>query len=294
MLSRLSYRIFSKFSFKESWHIVRLLTANKLLVGVPAYIIDRFNLYNRILLRRSNVVSNGKTEILIKYSHEEYGTIRFLLRRKSSDFVVFDEVIVQESYKAFLEMAKRKYGDNGAPTIIDAGANIGTSSIYFSLCFPRSRIFAVEPSADNFRSLVNNIELNNSKNIEAIQCGIWNKNIFLSVDDSFRDGRDWSITLSESRGQNGVVEAITLKSLMERLSIKKIDILKIDIEGAEKQLFEDEHFVNTILGEIALIVVEVHTEFISVNAIVSIMESNGFSWALQKELVIAYNKKFIQ
>ena len=73
------------------------------------------------------------------------------LRGKSSDFRVFDEIFLKEQYNSHLLPKNPK-------VILDAGANIGLSSVYFANRFPNAQVFALEPENSNYELLSVNTE----------------------------------------------------------------------------------------------------------------------------------------
>lgn len=148
------------------------------------------------------------------------------LRNSTSDISVFYQVFFQDSYKL----------DYPSPVeaIIDCGANIGLSSIFYSLHFPQAKIIALEPEENNFNLLVKNCRP--YENIIPLKAGIWNKRTGLEVIN--KTGQPWEMQVVESHAPNADVEAVSVPCLLEKYNLKKIDILKIDIEGSEKELFE--------------------------------------------------------
>jgi FkbM family methyltransferase len=119
--------------------------------------------------------------------------------------------------------------------IVDAGANIGDETVRFRFFHPDATIVAIEPASDNFRLL----ELNTAADpkIHRVHGGLWSKDCLLQVasgptNEGFR--------VSEVRdGQNNqsAVPAISVETILQRFQASEIDILKLDIEGSEFELF---------------------------------------------------------
>jgi len=131
-------------------------------------------------------------------------------------------------------------------TIADIGANIGVYMVYIARKYPNAKVYAIEPEESNFNQLLKNIKLNNLKNvipIRAVVSSTSGKRILnLSTLSNCH-------SLSERNGnQSQEVETITLKSL------GKIDLLKIDVEGAEYEIFRD------YIPECENIVMEIHPD----------------------------------
>ena len=149
------------------------------------------------------------------------------LRNNTTDICVFYQVFLARSYDIYYGIEPK--------LIIDCGANIGLSAIYFKNRFPNAKIIAVEPEKSNFELLKKNTE--KYTNIFCVQSGIWNKSANLIIkDDSVGN---WGFLVEEVNYQsNDIIPAISINDIIDKYGINQIDILKIDIEGSEKELFE--------------------------------------------------------
>lgn len=157
------------------------------------------------------------------------------LRPKSTDLLTFHQVFTFKEYDFNLRDEPK--------FIIDAGANIGLASLYFIKKYPNTKIIAVEPEKANFEML--GINSKNHKNIFLYKRALSNRaNLVLNVVD--RGFGDWGfVTEIESSVsyQNSVdtVQTITIDEIMKENNLDFIDLLKIDIEGGEKELFESNY-----------------------------------------------------
>ena len=141
------------------------------------------------------------------------------------------------------------YGLSPSPrVIVDAGANIGLSTLWFSLHHPQARIIAIEPEPENFRLLQRNLA--DRPRIEARQAALWNRRASLRLQN--QEAEPWMVSVRE--GKAGGVPAVTMEELVRRHG--RIDILKLDIEGAEKELFSPAR--TPWLNRIGLLIVELH------------------------------------
>lgn len=134
----------------------------------------------------------------------------------------------------------RNYEIKEGNCIIDGGAYIGAFSIYIAKLLENNiKIIAFEPDKFNFDKLLKNIELNNIKNIIAINKGIWNKNEILKFDNRSNKG---SIMVEcandEIKGEIMNYGFIKLDDELEKLNINKVDFIKMDVEGAEIEAIE--------------------------------------------------------
>ncbi|MBM84295.1 MAG: hypothetical protein CMJ78_27380 [Planctomycetaceae bacterium] len=140
-------------------------------------------------------------------------------------------------------------------TIVDAGANIGTSSIAFAMRFPTAQIFAIEPEARNFEMLVSNTR--SFPNIIPIHAAIWGANETRTILD--QNSGHWGYTVANTQLASGElnqeVVCMTVGHLLDEYQLDQIDILKVDIEGSEKEVFE---CPGDWIGQVQVITVELH------------------------------------
>lgn len=140
-------------------------------------------------------------------------------------------------------------------TIVDAGANIGTSSIFFATKYPDARIYAIEPEAGNYELL--RLNTRNYGNIIPIHAAIWGEKCTRSIQNRFTG--HWGYTVSETANESTPtgqeIICLTIKSLINKYRIKKIDLLKMDIEGGEKNVLENS---KSWIGHVDTMTVELH------------------------------------
>jgi len=174
-----------------------------------------------------------------------------LLRTRSSDVGTYRQIFINQEYK--IDLA------NTPKIIIDAGANVGYSALYFSNKYPSARIFAVEPESSNFELLKRNVS--STANIFPIKAALWGHNTKIELSDP-GVGKWGFRTLDRNSGQHGsfveTVPGITLEKLFMDYGIDHVDILKIDIEGAEKEVFS--HNISWI-DRIDILMIELHERF---------------------------------
>lgn len=183
---------------------------------------------------------------------------KVFLRLGTSDISVFNGIFRWQEYAWDLERQPR--------SIIDAGAYTGLSAIYFSMRYPGARVIAVEASESNFSLLVRNTAAWVS--IEPVHAALWWQPASLVVTDPGTgawglqvrnaDSRqaDSPVTGADSTG--GSVRAITISDLVRDYDLARVDLLKLDIEGSEKELFSHPA---PWLDEVDAICVELHDWF---------------------------------
>lgn len=146
------------------------------------------------------------------------------IRTGSFDAEIFTQMFIYQQYDFNAE--------GRINTIIDLGANNGMSAIFFSKKYPDAIVYALEPDNSNFEILLKNTA--HLKNVVPLKLAIWKKDGWVSLDS----GDSWTVKVDMENGKN-IVESITMDTLISRYNIKQIDLLKVDIEGAEKELFEN-------------------------------------------------------
>ena len=170
------------------------------------------------------------------------------VRLRTSDVSVLSQVFLTEGYK--LELLKQPR------VIVDAGANIGLTSIYYASKYPDARIFAIEPESSNYAMLKTNTEP--YAQITAVHAGLWKSNTALDVIDPCL-GKFGFQTRDHCRMNDSCsaesVPGVTIDRLMADYGIGYIDILKIDIEGAEKEVFAN---ATPWINKVGIIEIEIH------------------------------------
>jgi len=150
----------------------------------------------------------------------------------------FDDVdTAYEIYAEKVYISPCVLEDKSINLIIDLGANVGLSCVYFAHKYPNAKIIAFEPHPEHVKRANHNIELNklNSKNISLVAAAASNQN----GDGFLTDSGVCSAVVSQKI--DGAIP-IKLLDIFEYLKNMKIDILKIDIEGGEFLLLNDPRF----------------------------------------------------
>ena len=172
-----------------------------------------------------------------------------LLRNNKSDKPIFFQVFYEKQYDL--------YGVNfpEALRIIDGGANIGCASIYFSVRFPKAEIIAIEPEKNNFKFLESNTKA--YENIHCIQAGIWNENEDLSITNP--DAGAAEFMFENKPTVDNIIKGMSISSLLILKKWNDVDIIKLDIEGAEKEVFSANDL--SWLKKVKLLIIELHDRY---------------------------------
>jgi len=206
----------------------------------PFYQIAMLRRYSRaigwtaaLLLRLSDLrarnLSEGTVCLKLKPINSTHPV---LMRMGTSDRQVFGQVFIEREYET-LELDHPK-------TILDLGANVGYASAYFLSRFPGCKVVAVEPDPGNYAVCCRNLAPFGER-AKVLHAAAWVERTRLVLErGAFRDGRDWTAQVREASvaGQeSGTIEAYDLPSLISLCKVPEIDLLKIDIERSELELF---------------------------------------------------------
>lgn len=178
----------------------------------------------------------------------------------------YPEIFVREIY--------RFQPVSNTPVIIDCGANIGLSVLYFAKHYPNAHIICFEPDEDNFHILETNSKTNfqGNKNIQLNKSAIWIDNGKISF---YSDGTEASSVIVKNNNASIItVNAIRLKDILQQYQV--VDFLKMDIEGAEYDVMKD---CRSELHRVNNLFLEYHglaTETNKLNELIEIVNDAGF------------------
>lgn len=182
----------------------------------------------------------------------------------------YQEIFMNQCYDFNTKSAK--------PVIYDCGANIGTSVLFFAQKHPNSIIKAFEPSPSVFEILKSNINKNNIKNVELYQNAVWMKDEELQFND---EGADNGSIQSLSTGKTVNVQALDFLEIINKED--KIDLIKIDIEGAENVLLPH---IKSAFPKIEKIFIEYHSfpnEEQKLGELLLLLTQNNFRFYIRNE-----------
>lgn len=163
-------------------------------------------------------------------------------------------------------------------TVLDIGANIGDSSIYFAT-LGAEKVIAVEPYPKSFLSLEKNIELNKETGkVVCVNASVSNRIGTIQVDESIED----STTVMAQNHKNGKeVQTVTLSFLIKQYKLTN-SVLKMDCEGCEYEIFKSADFNDLMAFEYVWI--EYHRGLkLTREIIISKLEKAGFNIQIRKK-----------
>ena len=181
-------------------------------------------------------------EVILHYSDGK----ELLLRKGTSDVRTLYQIGVQREIWLPLHFA--------APRIIDAGANIGLSIREFLKQYPRAEVAGIEPAANNFSILRRNTET--FAGIRLFHAGLWYRDEELHIENP--DAQPWSYRISPESTEGAVLPGLTVDQVLDRMGWDRCEILKLDIEGAEREILTHS---SSWIDKVDCILVETHDRF---------------------------------
>lgn len=226
-----------------------------------------------------------KKEIIkLKYDYQ-----KLIVRTNDTDLALVESILVgkfinrkwQSEYIQVEDYVKNLVNRKEV-IICDAGANVGLFSRLMLKKFHNVKIFAIEPEGNNYHILDVNT---NSYPVEIFRGGVWSHDCKLEVKS--RETGSWGFTVYES--ENGSINAISIMTLREKYNLKKIDLLKLDIEGSEYEVFSVQDLSWLELCD--AIIVETHDHIVegSDELVNKVLHDKGFS-----KYVFEENQLFIR
>lgn len=192
-------------------------------------------------------VKNHRFPIKVKgFEHPFWG------RFGTSDVGVFNQIFNEREYACLIDVKNPKL-------IIDCGANVGYSSLWFLHHYPNANLIAVEPDSGNFELCQMNLAPYKER-VRLVQSGIWSHEIgLLVVREESKDRQEWAFQVRECReGEIPHLLGTDIGSLLNQSGFEEIDILKVDIETAEKIVFAKNY--EPWLRKVKNIVIELHNK----------------------------------
>lgn len=203
-----------------------------------------------------------------------------VLRKSGVRLVARGAMDIWAIKETFLDAFYIRYGVpiNDGWTIVDVGAGIGDFSIYAAHSNPQTKVFAFEPFPESYHLLERNIALKGIENVFPFQAAIWSQAGVLHLDNV--RGEPLQITSKEIHSAINdksviKVRALTLSQVFEAYAIDKLDLLKLDCEGAEYEILSGAS--SEVFNKIKRIIMEYHDiDGHHHDHLVSLLERHGY------------------
>ena len=189
---------------------------------------------------------------------------------------LFSEIFIQNNY--FFSATSIN------PFIIDCGSNIGISILYFKKLYPQAKIIGFEPSSECFNVLTKNITDNNISQVTLHKKALSNKNGFCYFfDTTVGNGALNASILSDKETQQQSPKVVTAR--LSDFIVQPVDLLKIDIEGAERMVLEELdqsgkiHWIKEMVIEYHHHIPKTNEDVLS--SFLAILEKNNFGYQIR-------------
>jgi len=168
-----------------------------------------------------------------------------MLRAGTSDHEVFRQLLINNELDFALTSPPRR--------IIDGGANFGLASLVFSVRWPEAQIVGIELERQNFELARQNCAGRGT--IDVRHAALWGRSGNVSIANPEAEAHSFR---AEMTGRVGGVRAYRIGELLDELGWDSADLVKLDIEGAEREVLEDGA---AWLPRVRHLLVELHDRF---------------------------------
>jgi FkbM family methyltransferase len=223
--------------------------------------------YRRVLLQQDKRPTDGLFKVRAKAPISQ----DIHLRRSGSDLLTFQEVIVEEVYKPVLEAL------SSCHTLMDLGANVGLATLYISSRYPGCRCFCVEPNPETFDVLRKNLA---GRDAIAHLGAVWSSATTVTP---VCDADHYSMA-TVACAPGATISALPVQQVIEKSGFTSIDLLKVDVEGAEVELFKGDL---SWLSRVRAIAIEFHNGSRAAIRFDEVMRQNGYTVSDHGHTVLA-------
>lgn len=208
--------------------------------------VEKFGLQKGIALARKLYPKNSTHDLIsVKLNGFEHP---IWLRGGTTDVTNFNENIIHHVFP-FPKNIEPKF-------IIDAGANAGYASIQFLNRYKDAYVIAIEPDSTNIKILNKNCQPYNR--FQAIESAIWSNAGYVKIINPEAGKTGFRVNTCD-QGDAGAMKATTINDVLEATTFERIDILKLDIEGAELEIFQDNY--KKWIDKVDILIIELHERF---------------------------------
>ncbi|MEO8100089.1 MAG: FkbM family methyltransferase [Acidobacteriota bacterium] len=199
------------------------------------------------------------------------------LRPATTDRRVFDEVFLEQVYGSFVALLPT---GAGPLMLVDLGANIGLSTIYLANKLCLESVVAVEPDADNYRMLQQNLAGNVQPETHLLEAFVGAERGFAEILDAGYGA--WGLRIGAAAASGiPVLPLIDVISDPRGGSARGGVILKCDIEGGERNIFPGIRDWDT---HVRFIILELHTEYFAVPRLIEALETSHYEWSIHGQV----------
>lgn len=166
------------------------------------------------------------------------------VRPSTTDFTVLREVFVRRVYDIMLSFDPE--------LVLDAGANAGYTSLFFANRYSRATVLAIEPESSNVKML--RLNTRGYRNVVVLHAALWKTDRPLRIEDP--SAEKWAFRVCDAHtGDGETVRGLCVDSVLRATEKASIDLFKMDIEGAEREVFSSP---SEWLDQTKALIVELH------------------------------------
>lgn len=238
-------------SFAKALNLISLITTQ--------------SLQTTIKLQRMNASSADVSAQAVEFRGLDYP---FYIRPGTRDVSVAINNFVRREYGAILP-------PSNPSTFVDGGAYIGDVSAYFLSRYPEIKGIALEPIASSYELATINLHPYGSRvDLRRRALTADGKPVFMS-------GAKTAARIDRTLRRGDEIESVTIPQILEELPGGRIDILKLDIEGAEVEIFSTQP--ELWLDRVGFLIIETHGPA-STNITLKALKNNGWQWYRARNL----------
>lgn len=232
--------------------------------------------FNRLVFPLFYLKHRGKDTAIVQADPQT----RLKVRVNSSDVLLIWEIW---RFKVYRRNGEAEY-IRPESTIVDIGSHIGVFSSWAARQVPNGRVFAYEAASGNFTLLMENKKLNGLNNLFPYHLAVYDCPGRYPFSQPDGNGALGSIRQQDT-GSSEWVTAVTLENILENHGLTRVDLLKLDVEGAEYPILLSTD--SRVLRCVRNIVLEYH-EFVDIpsrlSELVTYLQTCGFQVKVEKGL----------
>jgi len=174
-----------------------------------------------------------------------------------------------------------------SPRILDCGANVGVASLFFHHLYPDARLTAFEADPALCAMLDANMKANGAAGVEVRQAALWTSTGTLTFRCEGSDSGMIDSLPGAVDGRSTVVPSLRLRDLLEA---EPIDLLKLDIEGAEDAVLAD---CEPVLHRVKAMVMDLHEFEPAVRQaprVLELLTRAGFTYAVDDFVALPWRE----
>ena len=223
--------------------------------AAPGSRLAMFSAYREAM---ADPMSSARVELEVRIAGRDWP-----LRLRASDMFTLAEVLHEGQYVLESELPE-------APTIIDAGANVGISAVWLCAHHPGAVLHAFEPEAENFELLAANLSGLENSSAHRVAVGEREGSARLFVAEH---GAMHSLADAAVGEETAEVRVIRLADYLSEAGIEHVDLLKLDVEGFEMEALRG---LVERLPDVSVIAGEVHENVVEPDVFYRFMSEHGF------------------